>query len=268
MTNETNQISKQIIEQHLKGCPFSTNIIVLDTVDSTNTYAKELAKTGATGGTCVIAKTQTNGRGRLGRSFFSPSDTGIYMSILFRPENEYRKDVPHTIAACVAVCKALEKFSDNPLAIKWVNDIFVNGKKVCGILTEGGSTAGSGEIDYYIIGIGINIAAPDGGFPEDIQNIAGAISDTKAQKNQIIASIISEFFSLCQKSTIENIIDEYKKRCFILGRSVSYTKDGEPKVGIAENINSSGNLVVRLDNGKTDTLISGEISLKSENYTS
>ncbi len=267
MNNENDNISKPIIEKHMKNYPFLTDIVVLDTVDSTNTYAKNLAKNGAQNGTCVVAKTQTGGRGRLGRSFFSPSDTGIYMSIIFRPETDHEKNVPHTIAACVAVCKALEQFSDNNFGIKWVNDIFSDGKKVCGILTEGGSIAGGSEIDYYIIGIGINTELPHSGFPDDIKKIAGAVSGITASKNQIIASVVSEFFSLCKKTTNENIINEYKKRCFILGQTVNYTKDGVTKSGVAKDINNSGNLVVLLNNGNYDTLIFGEISLRSENYT-
>jgi len=260
------KITKALVCQHLQSCVCETNITVLDEVDSTNYYLKLLAQKGAESGTCVVARTQTNGRGRLGRSFYSPSDTGIYMSILFRPFSAFNKSVPLTIIACVAVCKTLEKFSGSKFSIKWVNDIFANGKKICGILTEGGSTAGSSEIDYYIVGIGINVNAPHDGFPEDIKNIAGAVSDITVSKNQLIASVISEFFYLCKNASDSEIISEYKQRCFILGKNISYSKNGEIKQGIAENINNSGNLIVRLNNNQTDTLISGEISLKSENY--
>lgn len=267
MNYPKDEISKSAMEQFLIECPFSTNIIVLETVDSTNTYAKNLAQNGAASGTCVIAKTQTSGRGRLGRSFFSPSDTGIYMSIIIRPENEYESTFPYTIAACVAVCKVLEKYSSCTVGIKWVNDIFSNGKKVCGILTEGGTMAGSTKIDYYVVGIGINTSTPADGFPDDIKNIAGAVSEINASKNQIIASVISELLDLWKNSSIENIIEEYKNHSFILGKTVSYIKNDETITGIAEDINIAGNLIVRTANGETNTLISGEVSLRSETFT-
>lgn len=267
MNYPKDEISKPTMEQFLIECPFSTNVIVLETVDSTNTYAKNLAQSGAKSGTCVIAKTQTNGRGRLGRSFFSPSDTGIYMSIILRPETEYENTFPYTIAACVAVCTVLEKFSDNTVGIKWVNDIFANGKKVCGILTESGTMAGGTKIDYYVIGIGINVSTPASGFPEEIQKIAGAVSGINASKNQIIASVISELLNLWKTSSVENIIEEYKNHSFILDKPVSYLKNGKIFTGTAKDINLAGNLIVRLDSGETDTLISGEVSLRSENFT-
>lgn len=264
MNCKKNEISQSDIE---KSITFPAEIIVLDSVDSTNTYAKRLAQNGAKSGCCVIAKSQTNGRGRLGRSFFSPSDTGIYMSIIFRPESELEKSVPHTIVASLAVCRVLETFSKSPMQIKWVNDIFCNGKKVCGILTEGGTTATSCEADYYIVGIGINTSIPKDGFPEEIKGIAGAVSNINESKNQVIASVISEFFDLCKNCSIEKIIDEYKKYSLILGKNISYIKDGKIVNGIAMDINLAGNLIIATLDNKTDTLISGEISLGSENFT-
>ena len=141
------------------------DVIALKTVGSTNAYLRELAQKGASEGTLVVSSEQTSGHGRRGRSFFSPSDTGIYLSVLLRPKVSVNEAVKITSAAAVAVCFALEKECGISPEIKWVNDIFVNGKKAAGILTEAAFDMDNGALDYVCLAIGINVFPPENGFP-------------------------------------------------------------------------------------------------------
>ncbi|MDO4618925.1 MAG: biotin--[acetyl-CoA-carboxylase] ligase [Clostridia bacterium] len=218
------------------------DVMTLDTVDSTNSYLKRLSPKK---NTLVVANEQTNGRGRQGKSFFSPKDTGIYMSVFL--------DIPPypllTPDIAVSVCDALDKISPERAKIKWVNDIFLNGKKVAGILTERHENG-------VIIGIGINISTAN--FPDDIKNIAGSLN-VNADKSAIIADIVNGLMSN------KNRLDCYKKRLFFLGKEITFIKDGISYTGTALDINEDGNLIVRTEN-ETMTLISGEISLGSGRF--
>lgn len=246
-------------------CDTSYNITVLETVNSTNLYLKELAKNNSPHGTVTIANKQTSGRGRLGREFFSPADTGIYMSVLIRPEEIKLSPYLLTIAAGVAVCRALESICTETPRIKWVNDIFINKKKVCGILAE--SLSGSTGINSIIVGIGINVTTSASDFPDKLNSIAGSVFPQNATRNEIIAKILTEFESLCNWDDAGKLIEEYKNLSLVLNKELSFTKDGKRYTGIATNINIDGNLVIKLQSGKTITLKSGEVSLGSENFT-
>ena len=147
----------------------------LEEIDSTNRYVKQLGAAGAPEGRVVIANRQSAGRGRLGRSFFSPGEKGIYMSVLLRPEIELERAVLITSMAAVAVARAIERVSDIPAKIKWVNDIFLNRKKVCGILTESGINAETGKLEYAVLGIGVNVGSME--FPEELKGIATSVSN-------------------------------------------------------------------------------------------
>ena len=147
---------------------------VYDSLISTNKTAKELAENGAKEGTVIVAKKQTGGRGRLGRSFYSPEGTGLYFSIILRPDFSPKENLLITPAAAVAVSTVIEALTDTKAQIKWVNDIFINGKKVCGILSEAKLNA-KGTTEYVILGIGVNLTTPKGGFPKDIELVAGAL---------------------------------------------------------------------------------------------
>lgn len=238
-----------------------SGIFVLETVNSTNLFAKELAAQGAKSGTVVIANHQTAGRGRLGRDFFSPSDTGLYMSILIRNEQHALDTSAMTIAAGVAVCRAIKTTCAQSPEIKWVNDIFVDGKKVCGILAEAGTN--NNILDYVIVGIGINISTKV--FPGELNSIAGSLN-TSVSRSIIAGEIIKEFYNLMPQCGNQELIDEYKKLSMILGKKISFTKNGETYFGIATDINMEGNLIVILENNETVTLKSGEISLGSKNF--
>ncbi|MBQ9757391.1 MAG: biotin--[Clostridia bacterium] len=244
----------------------SYDVIVLKTVNSTNSYIKKLTKDDAPHETVVIADKQTEGRGRLGREFFSPEGTGIYMSILLKPDKISLNPSLLTVAAGVAVCRTIKSISKTPPAIKWVNDIFLSGKKVCGILAESTADSKTGTINNIIVGIGLNVTTPSSVFPGKLSDIAVSLFPENTIRNKIIANIIDEFkriYDFCDK---ECLIEEYKSYSCVLGKKISFTKGGETFAGIATDINMEGNLIVKLENGKTITLKSGEVSLGSENF--
>ena len=168
-------------------------------VTSTNTLLKAQAEQGAPEGTVLIAESQTAGKGRLGRHFTSPPGTGIYFSLLLRPHCTAEKSLFITTTAAVAVCEAIEQVTGLNPQIKWVNDVYLNEKKVCGILTEASVDFENGGLNWAVLGIGINIAVPEEGFPEEIRSIAGAIFDGPRpveMRSRISAAVISRFFAL------------------------------------------------------------------------
>ncbi len=233
--------------------------------DSTNTAVKMLAQKGENEGFLMIAEAQTGGRGRLGRSFFSPEGTGIYMSLLLRPSVSPEEVTLITPAAAVAVCKALEKITSNALKpqIKWVNDIYLNGKKVCGILTEG-SFKNSNETDYAVLGLGINFYEPKKGFPQELSNIAGAVFENEkiGLKCEFIAEFINEFFQIYKNLRRRAFLDDYRKRCFVIGKKVTAVSGDEAITVTPVFVDDNCGLCVRLENGEMQTLTTGEISLK------
>jgi len=259
-----NIIKEEILSFTNKAASY--NIIVLKTVNSTNSYTKEMAKDTALHETVVIADRQTDGRGRLGREFFSPEGTGIYMSILLKPDKTSLDTSLLTVAAGVAVCRTINSISKNIPAIKWVNDIFIGGKKVCGILAESTADFKTSTINNIIVGIGLNVTTPSDVFPGKLSDIAASLFPENTTRNEIIAKIIEEFKSIYDFVDKESLIAEYKSYSCVLGKKISFTRCGETFVGIATDINIEGNLIVKLENSETITLKSGEVSLGSENF--
>ena len=220
------------------------------TLPSTNTYAKEEIAN-LTLPSLIIANEQTAGRGRRGNSFFSPKDTGLYMTLVFKENCNPELLTP---AAAIAVCNALEKFGINP-KIKWVNDVFLNNKKVCGILTERFIHSGCA---YIALGIGINISTCN--FPEGL-DIAGSIN-TDCDKSELADDICKNILEYVETPDNENIIRKYRRLLFILGRKVSYVKNNTEYSGTAIDINDQCNLIIRHADGSEAVLSSGEISIK------
>ena len=165
-------LSEEGIRRHLQHQEL--NLQVVRTITSTNTVLKTLAAEGAPSGLALIAGEQTAGRGRMGRSFYSPAGTGLYLSLMLRPAMRAEEAVRLTACAAVAAAETIEELSGRETRIKWVNDILVDGRKVCGILTEASVDCENGMMNYVIIGLGVNLRDPEGGFPEELQSIAGA----------------------------------------------------------------------------------------------
>lgn len=232
-------------------------LIVLQEVDSTNTYAKKLAADGAPDGTTVIAVTQTAGRGRRGNSFYSPPKSGLYMTVVLRPEMHKAETDTFTICAGCAVCRAVEELTSARPLIKWVNDVYLEGKKICGILSEATVDFESGQLDSVVTGIGINISTED--FPDGLEKKAGSIrADIPRAK---LAAAVWRELNFCLDRPREENIAEYKSKSLVLGKQVSFVKNGVPHTANAIDIDEKGRLIVSFE-GKTDALDSGEVSVK------
>ncbi len=238
-------------------------------VTSTNTLAKEQAKAGIAEGYVLLADAQTGGRGRLGRSFFSPSQTGLYMSIVLRPAQWTAQQTTRlTTIAAAAVSEAIETVTGQHAPIKWVNDIFVDNKKVCGILTEASFGAQDGFTEYAIVGIGVNVYTPEDGFPTELQAIAGAVWNTLQAngKNRLAAEILNRFMryytSLCNNDTSTDYIQAYRKRSLVLGKEIRVLHGDTSRMAVALDIDDDCHLLVEYEDGTRETLSSGEISIR------
>ncbi len=236
------------------------NLEVKKSVDSTNTRLKAAAAGGAPSESVLIALTQTAGRGRQGRSFYSPPHTGLYMSILLRPEGDVSEAQLATIRAAVAVRRALFAAAGIESEIKWVNDVYYKKKKVCGILTEAAMDFESGGVDYLVTGIGINCTTKESQFPEEMRDVAGSVELHGASRAQLAAAVISEFLKL-QSTPRRELIDEYRRHSMIIGKKISFERGGITYTALAADINESGNLVVRFPDGSEQTLNSGEVHI-------
>ncbi len=231
-------------------------------LDSTNRLAHELAKNGAPEGTVITARYQTQGRGRLGRSFFSPKGTGLYMSLILRPSVSPQELLLITTAAAVAVARAAETLTGEGMRIKWVNDVYRDGKKVAGILTEG--AFGGETVTYAILGIGVNIAPPVGGFPADIAQKAGTLFDTPCDKREELSHLIlqhfEEYYGLL---TDKPFLEEYRRRSLLDGKTVQLLNvDDTPRESATVlGIDDDFALIVRTENGIRH-LTSGDVSIQ------
>lgn len=241
-------------------------ITVYKTIESTNSEAKLLAVQNAEHGTIVVSEEQTKGRGRFGRDFFSPSDSGIYMSIILKPKLNMENAVLITTAAAVAICDAIEKFTNEVPRIKWVNDIFIGDRKVCGILTEAVTNFESGMMESVIVGIGINVKTKNEDFPLELQDTAGSIfnDDDTFIRNQLAAEIINNVLKISMTLEDKSFMQIYKERSLILGEQILYKKNNNWYEGQALDIDDFGGLVVYTSDGQKITLNSGEVSIKKK----
>ena len=233
-------------------------------VTSTNTILKSLAEQGVPEGFVLIAQAQTAGKGRLGRSFHSPIGTGLYFSILLRPTCSAERSLFITTAAAVAVCQAMESLTDKKPLIKWVNDIYLDEKKICGILTEASINYETKGLNWAVLGIGINLAEPEGGFPEDIRNIAGSLFSAPCPKDvaaQLAAEVINRFFALYKDVESGAFIDEYRGRSFLTGREIVFSRGNETFNGVVTGISDEAHLLVRLDSGEEQAFSAGEVQI-------
>ena len=259
-------ISKPGIEKYLGKKAEKYTIQVYKTITSTNTVLKEMAADGAAEGTVLVAAEQTAGKGRMARRFVSPSGTGLYLSILLRPKLNAGEALFITTAAAVAVARTVEEVSGRSAGIKWVNDVFMDGRKICGILTEASFDMESGGLEYAVCGIGVNIMPPQGGFPDEIKDIAGAVFEKQPSfdaKNRIAAGIIERFTEYYEKLPEHAFFEEYKNRSVTVGKKITVLGRGEPRDATALAIDEECRLVVRYDDGSECTLNSGEVSIRN-----
>ena len=240
--------------------------VLLET-ESTNDVARIRAQDGAPEGWTTIANSQTRGRGRWGRSFFSPKDSGVYFSLVLRPSSRSSDfGFATTTQAAVAACRAIERASTRQAEIKWVNDVFVGGRKVCGILTEAAIGLEAGAIEYAILGVGFIVYPPSGGFPSELSSIAGSIFDGPFPdgKNRLVGEFLNEFFALYDGSEAFAHAEEYRRRCFSIGRSARIVSGAFERTARVLDVDSSCRLVVEYEDGTRAALSSGEISVKPD----
>ena len=244
-----------------------------DEIDSTNLEAKRYAASNSEPLQEIpvfIAKSQTGGRGRLGRSFFSPEETGLYMSLLLPiNENLIETDLI-TPAAGVAVCRTIEELSKQEPKIKWVNDVYIHKKKVCGILAEGIIDSTLGKISKVVLGIGINLFEPKAGFPEEIFNIATSlfgknVENPESVKYQFVGKLLENLEITLEANQEKTVMEEYKERSLVLGETVTVIDAKNQFSAFVKDITKKGHLVVEYTkDGRLETkeILSGEVSLR------
>lgn len=262
---ETNDI---LSEQSLRACLGEeyrdVDIFTFKTSPSTNAEAMtRLMNGGLTHGTLIVADEQTKGRGRMGKSFFSPK-SGIYMSVCLCKSIERMQDVMViTPAAAVAVRSAIAKLTGIDAKIKWVNDIYIDKKKVCGILTQADIDFESGKAGTFIVGIGINFVEQD--FPDEIKQRACALftGQPTITRSRLIGEIYRNLIKLTDDLTDRRFMLSYKQHSLVMNREISYTYNGEDKSGKVIDIDGDGGLVVQENGGGIRNLTCGEISIRS-----
>ena len=287
ITETSDAFSKEIVAGFFYGRfpEFKSSLIeCFSEIDSTNTHAKKLlSECGALrnengkltddgkklNNALIVAEKQTAGRGRLGRTFVSPFRTGIYLSLIYIPEGGITEPARLTAFSAVAVCRVIKRLYKIDSAIKWINDIFVEGKKVCGILTEGFANFETGKIESAVIGIGINIEYNRESFKGEVSKTAGSLlkkkRDSEPGRAELAAEIAGEVLRIFNEPAAD-VLKEYKSLSFIIGRELQVrplTTEEETYSATAVDIDENASLVVELPDGTKRTLSSGEVSLGS-----
>ena len=262
LNNTSDVFTEHFLKEYLCDELKHKDINVLTETQSTNTLAKIAAINGCPEGTVFITDKQISGRGRRGKSFFSPSG-GIYMSIVLRPDIAYEDSVNLTSCASVAVCQAIKKTTGFDTKIKWVNDIFLNDKKLVGILTEATTSVENSTLEYAVVGVGINFCIAQNDFPEELQDIATSLYTENPGENlrtKLAAEVLNSIWELEKKPNSPDILAEYKALSLVLGKKITVLTN-PPRVAVAVDINNKGNLLVEYENGETDVICSGEVSI-------
>lgn len=249
----------------MKGKWAGRNILYFDEVDSTNTAAKRAAEDGAAHGTLTVAERQTGGKGRRGRSWESPRGTGIWMSLILRPKMPPVHASMLTLTAALAVADGIESQTGCGAWIKWPNDIVINGKKICGILTE--MSADPDCINYVVVGMGINVNTEE--FPEGIRETASSIylENGKKLKRSALVSAVMEAFearyeTFMETADMSGLMETYNRRLANCGRSVRVLAPSGEYSGTALGIDRGGELLVKTEDGNVQRVISGEVSVR------
>lgn len=254
--------SSDILNKETLGAAFRESgigVYYIDTTQSTNRDAKIIASEGAALPYVVTCSTQSGGRGRLGRTFESPAG-GVYFSLVLDGREIASPDLV-TIASATAVSEVMERLTGIETSIKWVNDIYIRGKKAVGILTEGIINMEEGRLDKVVIGCGINLRTRESELSADVRSIATSFyPDGRAEISR--ARVIAE----CSKRIIsiqkENFLERYREKCFVIGKRVLVMRSGAGTPAAAYGIDDSGHLLVRYDDGREEALSSGEISIR------
>lgn len=265
LSPDSDILSPQGIRRFLKPEYRDLDLTVLPTAPSTNALVREKANQGRPEGCIIIACEQTDGRGRYGRQFFSPVDSGVYLSLLLRPTAYSPQQATClTAAAAAAMCQAIEAVTGQQPGIKWVNDIFLRGKKVCGILTEAAVGLETGTLNYMVLGAGVNLYPPVKGFPEEIQPIAGSVLERSCPeaKNRLVGEFLNRFWEFYTHPERKEYLEDYRTRSLAIGRNVTVLSAGKAVSAYAYGIDDDFRLLVRYENGDTEALSYGEIRIQ------
>ena len=264
LSRQSDILSGQSIEKFLSGNFYSVEYVAC--TDSTNNLLKTRAAEGAPEGTVVVAGQQSAGKGRMNRSFYSPPGTGLYMSVLLRPQVGAEQSLFITAAAAVAVASAIDAVSENTAGIKWVNDVYLHGRKVCGILTEASFSMENGGIEYAVLGIGVNILPPAGGFPLEIKNLVSTVFTEQTYypeaRSRLAAEILNDFLGLYQGLEQKTFLEEYRRRSVLANKEITIIRGGREQKAVARGIDDRFRLVAELPDGSQTALYSGEVSIR------
>lgn len=267
LVSSGNVLTPQGVRRLLTGSAKGCAIDVRDSVTSTNTVLKAIAEQGGAEGMALIAQQQTQGKGRLGRTFLSPKGTGLYISILLRPKFSAEESLCVTTAAAVAVAEAIDSVTGKHAMIKWVNDVYMKGRKVCGILTEASVDFENSGLNYAIVGIGVNVQEPPGGFAPEIRDVAGALYQEEVPagvRTQLAAEILNRFFGFYDHLTQQTFMDAYRERSLLTGMEVTFTQGDTVKEGLVLGVDDEARLQVRLPNGEEKLFSAGEVNIKKD----
>lgn len=265
MPEKIELFNQENIARWHRGGEIGAQMELHDEIASTNTRAKELAQQGAPHGMAVLARRQSAGRGRFGRRFYSPDDSGLYLSLILRPSIDAQRAVMVTSMAAVAVARAMERVADVQASIKWVNDVYLGKKKACGILCEAGLDFESGKMQYIVLGIGVNVGSMD--FPPELDAIATSVSNAtgrEVSRSRFCGELFNEINALYPQLETGAFMAESRARSNVIGRRVVVLRGEERYGAVALDIDDSGSLIVRTDDGQVSALHSGEISLRFE----
>lgn len=258
-------LSRAELESTMKTEWAGRNVLYFDETDSTNTEAKKAAEAGAPHGTLAVADYQSMGKGRRGRSWTSPHGVGIWMSIMIRPNLHPSCASMLTLVAALAVADGIKKVCRLDSKIKWPNDIVVNGKKVCGILTEMSTELDC--INYVVTGIGINANTDE--FPEDIRDVATSLlleTGERVKRSQLIAAVMEAFEQyygrFMENENMSGLLEEYNSLLANRDNMVRVLAPGSEYTGTALGIDETGELLVRMESGELRRVLSGEVSVR------
>ena len=278
-------LSAAFIEKGLHERGISLPVQVEKMVDSTNNVLKRYAAEGKRCDMVLLAEEQSAGKGRRGRTFFSPEGTGLYMSLLLHPDASHEEAAMLTTLTAASAARAVEKISGEETQIKWVNDVLMRGKKISGILTEGSASLEEGKLEYVVVGIGINIYEPKEGFPDEVRDVAGAVFTSHIPRenlrNLLAVEFLSNFMEYYSAFPARNYLEEYRKRCFVIGKRVRVIPSGgmessgehegrkktaEREYALVLGIDDDCHLKVQYEDGTKEDLSSGEISIRPEGH--
>ncbi|OLR64777.1 biotin--[acetyl-CoA-carboxylase] ligase [Peptoniphilus porci] len=261
------KLSEEGIRKGLREELKDIDIIVFDEIDSTNTEAKRrLYSSEVKDFTVIVSDMQRGGRGRTGKTFKSPKGSGVYFSIILHPKEFFDFSFFDliTVKAAVSVLQGIKESTGKEPQIKWVNDLFLKGKKICGILSELDADFESRSVKSVIVGIGINVNKPEDDSFKELKDIAGYI-ETDTIRNEILSSILNAFYENNYRKKDHEIIDYYKKHSLVIGRELSFELNGKKYSAKGIDINEKGNLIVDTGEEKI-TISSGEVSIKGDFY--